>query len=319
MTSPTIETASRSTLRHRFFKGLASTGDHRRRSAHPSLLPFAAPGFVVYLALVLVPLGLSVVYSFTNRNLLFPDAKFVGLDNYIRLLSDSTFLSSFGFTAALTFGTLIGVNALSLGVALLLDKMNRVYFAMRTVFFIPVALSGVIVAFIWSRILTDNGVLNSLLRDLGLEQFALSWLGSPVTAQGSVIFVTGWQAMGLAVVVYLAALQTVPKDLLDAARIDGAGWVLSLRNVTWPLIAPALTINTTLLLINGFKSFDIPTVLTGNGPGGATSTVATEVIRVGFTLNRAGLASAMAVVLLLVVASVTAVVVGQLQKREVSS
>lgn len=319
MNSTKVRTAARYPTIGSRFSTLWPLSLKKSGAAHPSLFPFAVPGLAIYAALVLFPLGLSVVYSFTNRNLLFPDSKFVGFDNYIRLLTDASFVSSFSFTAALTFGTLIGVNAASLAVALLLDRMNRVYFAMRTVFFIPVALSGVIVAFIWSRILTDNGVLNSFLRSLGLEQFALSWLGSPVTAQGSVIFVTGWQAMGLAVVVYLAALQTVPKDLLDAARIDGAGWFTSLRHVTWPLIAPALTINTTLLLINGFKSFDIPTVLTGTGPGGATTTVATEVIRVGFTLNRAGLASAMAVVLLVVVASVTALVVRGLQKREVPS
>ena len=273
----------------------------------------------MYGLLVLAPLGLSLSYSFTNRNLLFPQAEFVGLDNYIRLFADATFLSSFAFTAGLTILTLVGVNAFALAVALLLDKMNRAYFAMRTVFFIPVALSGVIVAFIWSRVLTDNGVLNTLLRSLGLEQIALSWLGTPITAQGSVVFVTGWQATGLAVVVYLAALQTVPKELIDAARIDGAGWTGTFRNVTWPLIAPALTINATLILINGFKTFDIPTVLTGTGPGGATATVATEVIRVGFTLNRAGLASAMAIILLIVTAVATAIVVGLLQRREVSS
>jgi multiple sugar transport system permease protein len=133
-----------------------------------------------------------------------------------------------------------------------------------------------------------------------------------------VIFVTGWQATGLAVVIYLAALQTVPKDLLDAARIDGAGWARSFHSVTWPLIAPAVTINSTLILINGFKAFDIPTVLTGTGPGGATATVATEVIRVGFNLNRMGLASAMAIITLIVAATVTIAVVGLLQKREVS-
>lgn len=297
-----------------------SDSGRRRRSLQwrGSRFPFAIPGVLLFGVLVLAPLGLSFYYSFTNRSLLYPQAEFVGLDNYIRLLSDATFLSSFGFTAVLTLATLVGVNAFSLAVSLLLDKVNRAYFAMRTAFFVPVALSGVIVAFIWSRILTDNGVLNMLLGSLGLEQLALSWLGTPITAQGSVIFVTGWQATGLAVVIYLAALQAVPKDLLDAARIDGAGWVRSFRGVTWPLIAPAVTINSTLILINGFKGFDIPTVLTGTGPGGATATVATEVIRVGFNLNRMGLASAMAIIMLIVAAAVTIVVVGLLQKREVS-
>lgn len=136
----------------------------------------------MYGVLVLAPLDLSFSYSFTNRNLLFAPAEFVGLDNYIRLFADATFVSSFAFTAGLTILTLGRVNAFALAVALLPDKINRADFVMRLVFFIPVALSGVIVAFIWSRVLTDNGVLNILLRALGFEQIALSWLGTTITA-----------------------------------------------------------------------------------------------------------------------------------------
>ena len=128
----------------------------------------------MYGVLVLAPLDLSLSSSFTNCNLLFPPAEFVGLNSFIRLFADATFLSSFAFNAGLTVLTLSRVNAFALAVALLLDKINRAYFVMRTVFFIPVALSGVIVAFIWSRVLTDNGVLNILLRSLGFEQIALS-------------------------------------------------------------------------------------------------------------------------------------------------
>lgn len=172
--------------------GLLSRGWRRKPLAGlRSRRPFALPGLVVYGVLVLAPLDLSLSYSFTNRNLLFPPAEFVGLDNYLRLFADATFLSSFAFTSGLTILTLGRVNAFALAVALLLNKINRAYFVMRTVFFIPVALSGVIAAFIWSRVLTDNGVLNILLRSLGFEQIALSWLGTPITAQGSVVFVTG--------------------------------------------------------------------------------------------------------------------------------
>ncbi|MBG6055324.1 multiple sugar transport system permease protein [Salinibacterium sp. CAN_S4] len=272
-----------------------------------------------YGGLVLVPLVLSFFYSFTDRSLLRPDASFVGFDNYLRLLSDPSFLGTFGFTSVLTVVNLVLVNAVGLMVAVLLDKVGRVFFAVRMAFFVPVALSGVIVAFIWSRILTDNGVLNSTLRALGLGDLAQSWLGTSFTAQASVVVVTAWQALGLCIVVYLAGLQTVPRELLDSARIDGCGPVGSFANVTWPLLAPSLTINATLLLINGFKTYDIPVVMTGTGPGGATSTVATEVIRVGFSLNRVGLASAMAIIMLAVVAFITVVIVGLLQRREVSN
>jgi multiple sugar transport system permease protein len=293
----------------------------RRRIAaqKTSRVPFAIPGFVVYAVLVLVPLVLSLYFSFTDRNLLYGNEKFVGIDNYVTLLTDPTFLKSFGFTATLTVITFVAVNVFSLAVALLLDRVGRFFFAMRMIFFIPVALSGVIVAFIWSTILTDRGLLNTTLDSLGLSSLALSWLGTPLTAQVSVIAVTAWQAIGLCTVVYLAGLQTVPRELIDASRIDGCSWFGSFRNVTWPLLAPSLTINSTLLLINGFKSYDIPVVLTGTGPAGTTSTVATEVIRVGFTLDQAGLASAMAIIMLVAVSIVTGVVVVVMQRREVQA
>lgn len=284
-----------------------------------SYTPFAVPGFIAYGGLVLVPLALSFYYSFTNRNLLYPGEKFVGLDNYIRLFGDDQFLGSFGFTTVLTITTLVMVNAVGLAIAVLLNKVGRFFFAMRMIFFIPVALSGVIVAFLWSSILTDQGLLNSAIRSLGFEHFTFSWLGTPLSAQASVIVVTSWQALGLCIVIYLAGLQTIPRELLESSRIDGCSRASSFRHVTWPLLAPSLTVNSTLLLINGFKSYDIPFVLTGTGPGGATSTVATEVIRVGFNLNRAGVASAMAIVMLVAVAAITFLVVSVLQRREVAA
>lgn len=279
--------------------------------------PFAIPGVVAYGAFIIVPVILSLYYSFTNRSLLSPDADFVGLDNYERLVTDSRFLDTFAFTLILTVVTLVGVNVLGLAIAVLLNQVGRLFYAMRMLFFIPVALSFVIVAFLWSTILTDNGILNTMLRETGLGALATSWLGTPTMAQVSVILVSGWQGMSLAVVIYLAGLQTVPTTLYDAAKIDGAGRWSAFRYVTWPFLAGALTINSTLLLINGFKSYDIPVVLTATGPGHATSMIATEVIRVGFKLTRAGLASAMAIVMVVVAAAVTLTIVGLLQRREV--
>ena len=279
--------------------------------------PFAIPGVVAYGAFIIVPVILSLYYSFTNRSLLSPDADFVGLDNYERLVTDSRFLDTFAFTLILTVVTLVGVNVLGLAIAVLLNQVGRLFYAMRMLFFIPVALLLVIVAFLWSTILTDNGILNTMLRETGLGALATSWLGTPTMAQVSVILVSGWQGMSLAVVIYLAGLQTVPTTLYDAAKIDGAGRWSAFRYVTWPFLAGALTINSTLLLINGFKSYDIPVVLTATGPGHATSMIATEVIRVGFKLTRAGLASAMAIVMVVVAAAVTLTIVGLLQRREV--
>jgi len=125
--------------------------------------------------LVATPLALSFYYSFTNRNLLAPRAEFVGVDNYARLLTDANFLGGFAFTSVLTVINLVLVNVVGLGIALLLNKVGRTYFAMRMIIFVPVVLSGVIVAFIWSRILTDRGVLNTALRATGLGDWTLGW------------------------------------------------------------------------------------------------------------------------------------------------
>lgn len=293
------------------------TGGGRRRV--PLLGVFAVPGSVVYGALVLVPMILSFYYSLTNRSLIYPDTSFVGLANYTRLLSDPDFLSTLGFTAVLTGSLVVGVNVVGLALALLLNRVGRLFFSLRMIFFLPVALSGVIVAFLWSTILTDNGTLNTVLDSVGLHAFTNSWLGTAGTAQLSVIAVAGWQALGLCIVVYLAGLQTVSDELKQAARTDGCGTISVFRYVTWPLLAPAVTINTVLLLINGFKTYEIPVVLNGTGPAGATRTLSTEVIRVGFNLNRAGLASAMAVVMLILVGAVAGLAMLLLQRREVAA
>ena len=286
-------------------------------SYFPKRLAFAIPGTAIYGSFVLCPLILSFYFSITNISLLYPHSHYVGFANYLRLFSDSQFLHTFGFTIFLTTVSLFSVNAFGLCIALMLNKVGRLFFSLRMLFFIPVALSGAIVAFLWSTILTDNGILNTMLRHFGLGSMAGHWLGEQTAAQGSIILVSSWQSVSLCVVVYLAGLQTIPKDYLDASRIDGCGSILTFRHIVWPLLASSLTINSTLLLINGFKSYDIPVVLTATGPGHATSTVATEVIRVGFSLNRVGLASAMAVIMVVFVASVTITVAIFLQRREV--
>ena len=285
----------------------------------PKRISFALPGLIIYTVLVMLPLILSFYFSLTDRNLLSSGQNFVGISNYIRLFADSQFLHTFGFSLTLTAITLISVNILGLSIAVLLNKVGRLFFAMRMLFFVPVALSGAIVAFLWSTILTDHGLLNTMLRNVNLESLTGHWLGTPINAQGSIILVSSWQSISLCVVVYLAGLQTIPKDYLDAARIDGCGPILTFRQIIWPLLAPSATINSTLLLINGFKAYDIPVVLTATGPGHATSTIATEVIRVGFSLNRVGVASAMAVIMVIVVATITITLAVALQKRELVS
>lgn len=280
---------------------------------------FGLPSLVLYGYVVLVPIGISVYHSLTNRNPFRPPTRWVGLDNYQKLLVDPGFWKVLTNTIVITVVVTIAANAIGLAVALLLDRRGWLYNLLRGVFFTPVVLSGVVVSVIWQAVLTDDGLLNSTLRGLGVER-PPGWLSDPDLALYTLCWIMTWQMIGFCVVVYLAALQGVPADLYEAAAADGAGPVEKFRHITWPLLAPALTINTVMLLISTFKVYDHVQVITNGGPGdGTTSTIAFDVIQTGLIGNRVGHASAVAVVMLVFVAVVATIVLRLLQRREVTS
>ncbi|WP_331765938.1 sugar ABC transporter permease [Embleya sp. NBC_00896] len=290
----------------------------RRLSKALKFLTFGVPGLVVYVAFVLVPIAMTVGVSMTNRNLERPPTRWVGFDNYRRLADDSAFTGALKNTIVLTVIVTVAANVGGLLIALLLDRRGWLYNALRSVFFTPVVLSGVVVSVIWGAILTDDGLLNSMLRDLGLHH-PPGWLSDPDIALYSVAFIMIWQMLGFCVVVYLAGLQAVPAELHEAAAIDGAGVLARFRNVTWPMLAPALTINTVMALIGGFKTYDQIQVITNGGPGiGTTSTIAFEVVQTTFTGNRIGYGAAMATVMLAVIAVISVIALRILQRREVT-
>jgi multiple sugar transport system permease protein len=292
----------------------------RRRAVWPRLwhfLTFGAPGLLVYVCFVLAPILVSVGYSLTNYNPFRPPTQFVGLRNYRLLFTDPEFLTSLRVTTILTLIVVIVPNVLGLAIAVLLDRRGWFYNALRSVFFIPVVLSSVVVSIIWTRMMADDGVINQALRGVGVDD-PPGWLSDPDIALYSLGVILSWQSLGFCVVVYLAGLQGIPRELHEAASIDGAGPLQRFRMVTWPLLAPALTINTIVQLISAFKVFDHIQVITNGGPGeGTTASIAFTVLQVGFTANRQGYASAMAVVMLVIIAIASVVVLKVLQRREV--
>ncbi|MFI0797541.1 carbohydrate ABC transporter membrane protein 1, CUT1 family [Amycolatopsis lurida] len=278
---------------------------------------FGAPGVVIYLCFVMAPILISFGYSLTNHNPFDPPAEFVGLENYRLLFQDEQFLTALRVTTILTVIVVVVPNVLGLGVAVLLDRKGRLYNVLRSVFFTPVILSSVVVSIIWTKLLDDRGPVNDALRALGVEH-PPGWLSDPDLALYSVASIVCWQMLGFCVVVYLAGLQGVPAELLEAAEIDGAGPVRRFRAVTWPLLAPSLTINTVVLLISAFKTYDYVKVVTNGGPGsGTTATIAFAVLATGLDANHVGYASAMAVVMLVIVATLTTIVLRFLRRREV--
>jgi multiple sugar transport system permease protein len=298
----------------------ANAGDQRparrkQRVRHRSgFLFLAAPGVAFYTLAVLIPLGLAVSYSLRDYNILTGSGDWVGLDNYVELLDDGGFWGPFIYTLALTVFVAVVANAFGVALASVLNRPQRVFHWLRTITFVPVILAGVVIAYLWSTILTDEGILNTTLASLGLDGLQHSWLGSTRGAQLSVMVVSVWPAIGFCTVVYLAGFQAIPQELIEAAQIDGASPPQVFWRISWPLLQPALLVNTPVMMINGFKAYDISLVLTGGGPVGATETAALRILRVGVEQNRAGYASALAVVLLLAV-GLTALFASRLARR----
>jgi multiple sugar transport system permease protein len=317
------DAAQQSALTDRLRLRRSATTRRRRRERDPNrrllTVPLlAGPAVVLYVGLVFLPLVLAVVYSLTNKNLLFPHTHYVGGHNYRELWHDDTFRRSLGTTAILSALIVVVPNALGLGVALLLRGEGRFYAILRVVFFVPQVLSAVVVSFIWQTMLTDDGTLNTILQRSGLGFLKQPWLDDPNHAIAAIAIVVSWQFVGFCAVVYLAALKTIPNELLEAAEVDGCtGW-RRFRRVTWPLVAPAVTVNTVFLFVIAFKLFDYVKVITNGGPGDATNTIALNIYNVGFAQNAFGYASAMAVVLFVIVASVAAAAVVLLRRREVN-
>ena len=277
-------------------------------------------GVLLYLAVIIVPLLVSFYFSFTNFNMLKATNSFVGGKNYFSLFADDTFLSTLIFTLKTSLIVTLLANGLGLIVAILLNHEGPFYTLLRTIFFIPQVLSAVVIGFIWSGMLnSQRGLVNILLHHVGLlgANTNISWLGTPELATLSVIGVCIWQMMGFCTVVYLAALQSVPQDLIDAARVDGANRWQTFSNVTFPLLSPGVTVNVVLILIMMFKLYDIIQVLTAAGPAGSTESLAYYITRMAFTANQVGYASAMAVVLFVIIASISAGLGTFLRSREV--
>jgi len=187
---------------------------------------------------------------------------------------------------------------LALGVNSAIKSRN----VLRVFLFAPAVITPIVTAYLWRNLLGPDGAVNSLLGTVGLGSWRQDWLGDPDLALWSVVAVIVWQFAGYSMVIFLAGLQSIPKEIYEAAAIDGAGAVRRFWSVVRPLLAPALTVNLMLSIIGGIKLFDQVYALTGGGPGHATDTLSTLIYKDAFTLGEFGYSIALAVVLTIVVA-----------------
>lgn len=281
---------------------------------------FIAPAIVVYAVVVLYPSIAGVFYAFTDWRGI-GGYSFVGFDNFDRLLHDDRAIGSLRNTLLLTVAIVVVQNGVGLLLALGVHARIKSRTVLRVIFFAPVVVSPVMVAFLWKYIYNpDPGAgLNGLLGAVGLGGLQQDWLGNPSLALWSVAAMIVWQFAGYSMVIFLANLEGIPDELLEASRIDGAGTWARFRYVVWPLLGPAITINVMLSTIGGLKLFDQIFAATNGGPGYSTETLSTIIYKQAFVFGDYGYSTAIAFVLALFVAAVSLVQIRYLRGREVAS
>jgi multiple sugar transport system permease protein len=265
-----------------------------RRRARAGRL-FVAPNLAAVAVFMLFPLGFSLYMSLQNWDLFRP-AKFVGLANYRSLFTgDPLFIIALRNTVVYTVGTVVPTVLISLAVAGVLNRKVKGIGIFRTIIFLPLAVSSVVMAVVWQFVFnTNNGLLNIMLGWIGIGP--VPWLVDPRWAMSALCIVSVWRSVPFATVILLAAMQGVPDNLYEAARLDGAGELRQFVSITVPLIRGALSFVVVISIIHAFQAFDLVYVLTGRngGPETATYVLGIMLFQHAFTFLEFGYASALA-------------------------
>jgi len=294
----------------------------KRKSMKAKIYPayFLLGAAILYFALYLVPGILGIYFSFTNWNAYSSKMHFVGFDNFAKIFSiGENYLFYIKNTLLFTAVTTAVKTVLGLVFALMLNTGIAAKSVHRSVLFSPVILSFLITGIVFRSILNPaTGMLNTILRDIGLAPLAASWLVDPHIAFFSVMGVDVWKGAGYLMVIYLAGLQAIPSTYYDAAAIDGAGYFQRLWNVTLPLLMPSIVVVVVLNILYGLRVFDIIYVLTNGGPGNLTEVINTVVFE-QFSQGAYALANSLSTLLFLVMAAIGFLLIRAMNRRIVQA
>lgn len=277
---------------------------------------FLAPAFLIYTAFTLVPLAHAVNLSFFEWDGLTPGT-FVGLRNYAAFFTDPLIRSSYGHTLVLiVFFSFLPITIGLLLAAALSRIRIRGLTVFRTILFVPVIITNVVVAVTWAWIYAPDGPLNALVRAVGLGHLTRAWLGDFTWALPSVGLVGTWGEFGFCMILFIAGIMKIPASLYEAARVDGAGPVREFLAVTLPGLRHELTVALVLTVIDALSTFDLVYVMTSGGPGTATSVPAFQVYSRAFLTNQVGSAAAIGITLMLIVFAVTFGITRLMEREE---
>ena len=285
---------------------------------------FVAPAMFAFLMVVVIPFFMGLYYSFTNWNgAIQKEITFVGLDNYATIFTEPAFRHAFLVTTIYTLASVLLVNLIALGLAILVTSKLKFRNFYRSGFFTPNLIGGIVLGYIWQFLF--NYALPGFGTALGWKGLEdLSMLGDDKLAIVAIVIVSTWQYAGYIMTIYVAAIQNVPVSLLEAAQIDGAGFFARTKAIMVPLIAPAFTVSTFLTLVNSFKQFDVNVALTNGGPSTlfmnkaimGSEFLALNIYNTAFTMNDMARGQAKAVLFFVVLVVVSLVQVSINKRKE---
>ncbi|TVX96691.1 carbohydrate ABC transporter permease [Cohnella terricola] len=278
---------------------------------------FVTPAVLLFALIIMLPFARAIVFSFQDWDGISSDIKWIGWENYTAIFQDTAYLKSFGFTLKYVAVSTLLVNLIGFSLAIVLNMKLKTKNALRTVFFMPHVIGTLIIGFIWQFIISQ--AFPQIAEWTGLHIFEVNWLSYPGYAFWALIMVSVWYNAGYFMVIYIAALQGISNELLEAAEIDGVNRWQKMWHIVLPLVRNAFTICLFLAITSGFKVFDLNLALTKGGPFGSTESLALHIYQDAFANNNYTLASTKAILFFIVLGSITLIQVFVMKRKEVEA
>jgi raffinose/stachyose/melibiose transport system permease protein len=282
--------------------GAAGSGGHtgRRGPRRPPGLPWILPALVLSVGLIYYAIGYTGYISTLNWDGISPDPTHVGTQNYTRIFHDPVFWDAVRHTAVFFVVTFVVQTLLGLIFAVLMHAQLRLAALYKVIIFVPVVLAPAIMAPVFRHMFAPDGELNAVLQHVGLGSLAQPWIGQTSTALPVIMFITIWEWTGVTFVLYFAAMTQVDPSILEAARMDGASNIRTLRSIIWPEMRGTTIALAILGAIGALKTFDVPYLVTIGGPNYATEFLGTYIYRQTIPLDHVGYGAALSIILLVV-------------------
>jgi raffinose/stachyose/melibiose transport system permease protein len=282
------------------------------------LFSFLSPALLIYTVFLIYPIWEAIRISFYDWNGSGKAEKYVGMGNYVKTLKDSVFVQALQHNVIWMIADLILMVVPILVLAVLISRVRKGMMFFRAGFYLPAVLSLPVISVLWGKIYDPLiGPINTVLNAVGLDFLAFNWLGDHRTVLFSLIIVGVWAYYGLYMILFLAGLQSIDYSLYESAEIDGAGAFRKFWNITLPSMRNTMNVVLSMVIIYGFKSFGLVWIMTLGGPFYKSELVATYVYKAAFTMNKVGYGSAGAVILMIIVVTITVIFNATRERKEV--